>query len=84
VFDLDTEAADLCHSFGVGFYRAATVGVHPAFVAMIRELILEQTEGAEPRFLGAQGPDPDLCGAQCCAAPRRPVARPPASGVGAN
>ena len=84
VFDLDTEAANLCRSLGVGFYRAATVGVHPAFVSMIRELILEQTEGAEPRFLGAHGPDPDLCNAQCCAAPRRPVAQPPASGAGTN
>jgi ferrochelatase len=84
VFDLDTEAADLCRSLGIGFYRAATVGVHPAFVAMIRELILEQTDGAEARFLGAQGPDPDLCGVQCCATPRRPVVQPPASGAGAN
>jgi ferrochelatase len=84
VFDLDTEAADLCRSLGVGFYRAATVGVHPAFVSMIRELILEQTEGLKPRFLGGLGLEPDLCNAQCCAAPRRPVARPPASGVGAH
>jgi ferrochelatase len=84
LFDLDTEAAALCRDLGVGFYRAATVGIHPAFVSMIRELILEQTEGREARFLGPIGLDPCLCSAQCCAAPQRPATRPPASGVGAN
>ncbi|MGA7235717.1 MAG: ferrochelatase [Bryobacteraceae bacterium] len=84
LFDLDTQAADLCRSLGVNFYRAATVGVHPAFISMIRELILEQTEGAEPCFLGPLGIDPDLCNTQCCAAPRRPIARPPASEAGAD
>jgi protoporphyrin/coproporphyrin ferrochelatase len=82
LFDLDTEAASLCRDLGIGFYRAATVGVHPAFVSMIRELILEQTEGREARFLGVLGLDPRLCSAQCCVAPQRPVARLPASGVG--
>src|SRR5262249_28748945 len=84
VFDLDTEPADLWRSLGIGFYRAATVGVHPAFVSMIRELILEQTEGAEARFLATVGLELDLCTAQCCAAPRRPPPHPPASGAGAN
>jgi protoporphyrin/coproporphyrin ferrochelatase len=84
LFDLDTQAASLCSDLGVGFYRAATVGVHPAFVSMIRELILEQTEGREARFLGALGLDPSLCGDQCCAAPRRPVARPPAGDLAAG
>ncbi len=76
MFDLDTQAAELCRELGVGFYRAGTVGTHPAFVSMIRELILEQTQGAPARFVGAP-PDPDACGAQCCAAPQRPAARPP-------
>ncbi len=76
LFDLDTQAAELCRELGVGFYRAGTVGVHPLFVRMIRELALEQMEGAAPRFVGTQGADPDLCGASCCAAAqRRPAAR---------
>ena len=75
LFDLDTQAAELCRELGVGFYRAGTVGVHPAFVSMIRELALEQTEGVAPRFVGTQGADPDLCGSSCCAAPR-PMQRP--------
>jgi ferrochelatase len=78
VYDLDTQAADLCRELGVGMFRAATVGVHPRFVAMIRELILEQTEGGEARFLGGLGPDPDACSMQCCAAPVRLGARPAA------
>lgn len=78
LFDLDTQAAELCAELGVGFYRAATVGVHPSFVGMVRELILEQTEGAPARFAGAQGADPDLCSAACCAAPQRPGMRAPA------
>jgi ferrochelatase len=73
LFDLDTQAAELCVELGIGFFRAAAVGVHPAFVATIRELILEQTAGAEARFVGTLGPDPDACNAQCCAASRRPV-----------
>ena len=74
LYDLDTQAAELCRNLGIGFYRSATVGTHPAFVSMIRELILEQTEGLSPRFLGKPGPDAALCSAQCCAAPRgRPM-----------
>jgi ferrochelatase len=78
IYDLDSEAAELCRELGVGMFRAATVGVHPLFVSMIRELILEQTEGREARFVGALGPDPDACSMQCCAPPVRPGERPPA------
>ncbi len=78
VYDLDTQAAELCRELGVSLFRAATVGVHPAFVSMVRELILEQTQGCQARFLGALGPDPDACNALCCPAPVRPAARPAA------
>ncbi len=72
VFDLDTQAAELCRELGIRLVRAATIGVHPQFVSMIRELILEQTEGHEPRFLGSIGINPDACNAHCCPAPARP------------
>ena len=37
--------------------RAKTVGVHPKFIAMIRELIVERTSpGTERRALGSLGP----------------------------
>jgi protoporphyrin/coproporphyrin ferrochelatase len=77
VFDLDTQAAELCRQLGIALQRAATVGVHPAFISMIRELILERTEGCPPRFLGTLGPACDVCAADCCPTPKRPEGRPP-------
>jgi protoporphyrin/coproporphyrin ferrochelatase len=53
--------------------RAKTVGTHPKFVSMIRELILERTEGAERRALGSLGPRQDICAEDCCPAPQRPM-----------
>jgi ferrochelatase len=46
--------------------RAATVGSHPDFVSMIRELIAERTSGATRRALGSFGPSHDVCPADCC------------------
>jgi len=75
LYDLDIEAKQLCDSLGLPMARAKTVGVHPKFIAMIRELILERTEGAERRALGSLGPRQDVCAEDCCPAPQRP-ARP--------
>ena len=66
IYDQDTEAAALCRELGVNLVRAATVGVHPAFVSMIRELILERTSGQQRRALGTLGPGCDFCEARCC------------------
>ena len=46
--------------------RAATVGVHPKFVSMIRDLVLERTQGAPRLALGNCGPSQDVCPADCC------------------
>jgi ferrochelatase len=73
LYDLDTEASALCQALGINVVRASTVGVHPTFVSMIRELILERTNGAERRFLGSTGPAFDFCAADCCPIPRRPI-----------
>ena len=73
LYDLDIEARQLCDSLELPMARAKTVGVHPKFVAMIRELILERTEGAERRALGLFGPRQDVCAEDCCPAPQRPV-----------
>ena len=75
VYDLDTEAAALCRELGVNLSRAATVGVHPAFVSMIRELILERTEGRERRCLGRATAGFDTCGPDCCPPPKRAPVR---------
>ena len=74
LYDLDTEARELCERLGVRMQRAATVGCHPRFVTMIRELIVERmTNGAERLSLGEQGPSHDICPVDCCLyAPRRP------------
>ena len=73
LYDLDIEARHLCDELALPMARAKTVGVHPKFIAMIRELILERTEGAEPRALGSLGPRQDVCAEDCCPAPQRPV-----------
>ena len=75
VYDLDTEAAGVAAGRGVTLLRSATPGSHPAFVAMVRELLGERLDpGAPRRSLGPDGPWPDACPEGCCAPPRRPAA----------
>jgi protoporphyrin/coproporphyrin ferrochelatase len=79
LYDLDIEAQQLCDSLSLPVVRAKTVGVHPKFVAMIRELILERTNpGSDRCAVGSLGPRPDFCEENCCPAPQRPV-RPQAT-----
>lgn len=67
IYDLDTEARALCEEIGLNMVRAATVGAHPTFVKMIRELILERMTPDYPkRFLGTLGASHDVCPADCC------------------
>lgn len=44
VYDLDTEAVHLAAELGTPLERAATVGTHPRFVHMIRELMDEPSQ----------------------------------------
>lgn len=74
LYDLDHEAHDLAGELGVNFVRAGTVGTHPRFVRMIRELVEERISGAEKLSLGACGPSHDVCPVDCCKyEPRRPA-----------
>lgn len=57
LYDLDTEARAVCEELGVKMVRAGTVGMHPAMIEMIAEMI-DQEHAA--------------CAEGCCAAPRRP------------
>jgi ferrochelatase len=67
VYDLDTEAMALCRELGMNMIRAATAGTHPAFVEMIRELIMERVNPETPRrYVGASGPRVDACHPGCC------------------
>ena len=68
IYDLDTEAMALCRELGLNMFRAATAGTHPAFVEMVRELILERIDPQTPRrSLGSDGPRADVCRPDCCA-----------------
>lgn len=74
LYDLDVEAKQLCETLDLPMARAKTVGAHPRFVAMIRELILERLDPTKERLsIGAVGPRADVCEENCCPAPQRPV-----------
>jgi ferrochelatase len=83
VYDLDTEARAAADDAGIAFARAATAGLDPRFVAMVRELVLERSEVERARAagapeavdrpaLGALAPSWDVCPAGCCANSRGP------------
>jgi ferrochelatase len=74
LYDLDVEARQLCETLGLPMTRAKTVGVHPKFISMIRELIMERMNpDAERRSLGTLGARPDICPENCCLPPERPA-----------
>ena len=76
LYDLDIEARQLCDSLGLPMARAKTVGVHPKFIGMIRELILERMNpGSERRALGSLGARADVCADDCCPALQRPLGK---------
>jgi ferrochelatase len=61
-FDLDTLARAHAEKLGLNMIRAATVGTHPAFVALLGELI-------EARWSNAVPARPWPCAEHCCVAP---------------
>jgi len=67
IYDLDVEAQRVAEEIGLNIVRASTVGTHPSFVQMIRELILERTEDKEARYLGSLGAAVNTCPPNCCA-----------------
>ena len=66
IYDLDVEAQHLSLELGFNMKRAATAGTHPAFVRMIRELMLERINNETPRYLGSRGANHDICPVGCC------------------
>ena len=75
MYDLDTEAANLCYDLGITMIRAQTAGTHPRFVSMVRELIQERMTDDAPRpTVGIYPANPDVCLADCCPVPVRPPA----------
>lgn len=77
IYDLDTEAAATAAKLGMAFERAATAGVDPRFVAMVRDLVLERAqvergEEAERQVVGGVPAAWEVCAAGCCPNPRGP------------
>ncbi len=67
LFDLDTEAQDVASDLGLRLHRVPTVGTHPDFVRMIRDLVVERTSDRPERAaLGTRGPNHDICPVSCC------------------
>jgi ferrochelatase len=72
LYDLDEEARQVSDRLGLTMERAATVGTHPAFIAMLAGLIRERLEEtAERPAVGKFGPSHDVCPVDCCPPPAR-------------
>lgn len=73
LYDLDHEARHKARELGLKMVRAGSVGTHPRFVAMLRELIEERLgRRTDRRAMGRFGPSHDVCPVGCCPAPQRP------------
>jgi protoporphyrin/coproporphyrin ferrochelatase len=73
LYDLDEQARTTARELGLNMVRAATVGTHPRFVGMLRELIQERLDPAlERRAAGAFPASHDVCPVDCCLPPARP------------
>lgn len=75
IYDLDTEAMATAAELGMACERAATAGVDPRFVAMVRDLLLERAavergESVERLAVGPVGAAWDVCAPGCCPNPR--------------
>ena len=84
VVDLDVEARACAEGLGLGYFRARTVGTHPAYVDMVVRLIVERMSANPERpYLGQRGPNPDYCAPDCCLSGRSGEALPTVGGLGA-
>ncbi len=74
IYDLDTEARATADELTLPFARAATAGVDPRFVAVVRNLLVERgavERGESPERATVSGePSHDVCPAGCCPNPR--------------
>ena len=75
IYDLDTEAMATAEKVGLEAVRAATPGIDPRFVAMVRDLLVERAavERGEQVSRSTVGDQPawrEICAAGCCPNPR--------------
>lgn len=67
LYDLDVEARERAAELGLDVVRARTASTHPAYVAMIRELVQERLGRLTTRRVaGRFGPSHDTCPVDCC------------------
>ena len=71
IYDLDTEAMATAERLGLPAARAATPGIDPRFVAMVRDLLVERAaaergEQVDRRAVGALGAWQEVCAPGCC------------------
>jgi len=69
LYDLDIEARAVAQELSLNVVRATTVGSHPRFIGMVRELVTERLCGAPRLALGSMEPSRDECPADCCLYP---------------
>lgn len=80
MYDLDDEAQEASGNAGMKMVRAASVGTHPAFVRMIRDLIVERmTPGAKRPIIGNYAANHDVCPVGCCLSGRPGESKPSAA-----
>ncbi len=89
IYDLDTEAVATAERLGLPLRRAATAGLDPRFVAVVRDLLTERAaleaggpdRDVSPAAVGSIGAMWNRCPVGCCANPR--AERPALCGDGA-
>ena len=82
VLDLDVEAREYAAGLGLDMVRAGTVGMHPRYVDMVHDLVVERTTANAGRAcLGTRGPKSDCCPADCCLSGRGGPALPALCGA---
>lgn len=75
IYDLDTEAAETAANLGLDYVRVPTPGVHPSFVALVRELVVERAavergEVVDEVSMGDLPAWAHHCAFDCCVNPR--------------
>lgn len=82
VLDLDVDAAKRADAAGINMIRAGTVGSHPAYVGMVRDLITERmADNGRKLTVGSLPPKHDFCPIDCCLSGRPGPTKPSLSGA---
>ncbi len=64
LYDLDTQAKQLCEELDIGYARAKTAGTHPRFISMINNLVMEKIAMAQEN--NGSIVNDEFCFRNCC------------------